>query len=231
MKKLSIVLSALVFSLVLGLSSAKEANAFSLTWKSCHKVVLNSCVNLSFLNSCPSGWSNGSCPIVTPSPVPTIVPTVEPTVEPTAEPSVEPSATPSAEPSVEPTATPEATEEPSSEPEATVAPVITEPVSAPLSEAGAFVCGGIKPATIVWGYAVRIGSNAVVHYVPTVLGGESNIRFRELGSSEWQHALRDFPNLGLSPISSLKNKMKYEFQITNGNGCNQSDWSPVFKGL
>lgn len=32
-------------------------------------------------------------------------------------------------------------------------------------------------------------------------------------------------------LGFLKANIKYDFQITNGNGCNQSNWSNVFKGI
>ncbi len=105
-------------------------------------------------------------------------------------------------------------------------------VSQPLSEAGAPVCSAFAPAMIQHAIAKRINAtNSVVSYWPTVTGGEVNIRYRELGATVWQHALRDYPNLGVAPIGFLKENVKYEYQITNGHGCAQSNWSPVFRSL
>lgn len=107
-----------------------------------------------------------------------------------------------------------------------------ETVNTPLTQASAFTCQGSSPKQIPWGYAKRLSSTSyMVFYVPTVVGGESNIRFREAGTTVWQHALRDYPNLGVAPLRFLKENVKYDFQITNGNGCNQSNWSAVFKGI
>jgi hypothetical protein len=113
-----------------------------------------------------------------------------------------------------------------------------EPVSNPqssgnsFSEAGAPVCQGFQPAMIPNAFAKRItATNSVIGYWPTVVGGQVNIRFRELGATEWQHALRDYPNLGVAPIGFLKDGVKYEYQLTNGYGCNQSPWSKVYKPL
>ncbi len=105
-------------------------------------------------------------------------------------------------------------------------------VSQPLSQAGAPVCSAFAPAMIQHAIAKRINAtNSVVSYWPTVTGGQVNIRFREEGAKDWQHALRDFPNLGVAPIGFLKENVKYEYQITNGHGCAQSNWSPVFRSL
>jgi hypothetical protein len=114
----------------------------------------------------------------------------------------------------------------------------TKPVSKPvkvenpLTPAGAPICGGIAPSMIPNALSKRIGStNALVVYWPTTVGGQVNIRYREEGSNVWQHALRDYPNLGVAPIGFLKADVKYEYQLTNGDRCAQSLWSKVFKGL
>ncbi len=105
-------------------------------------------------------------------------------------------------------------------------------VPQPLSQAGAPVCSAFSPAMIQHAIAKRINAtNSVVSYWPTVTGGQVNIRYREEGAKDWQHALRDFPNLGVAPIGFLKENVKYEYQITNGHGCAQSNWSPVFRSL
>lgn len=109
-----------------------------------------------------------------------------------------------------------------------------EPLSVPqpLSQAGAPVCSAFAPVTIQHATALRTNStNSVVSYWPTVVGGEVNIRYREVGATAWQHALRNYPNFGVAPIGFLKENVKYEYQITNGHGCAQSTWSPVFKSL
>lgn len=140
-------------------------------------------------------------PSPTASPVPTLVPTPEPTLEPTATPS------------------------------ATLVPEeVVVDHGAPFNYGGTW-CDGIAPATIEHAFATRIGSNTLVAYWPTVVGGQVNVRFREVGQTEWKHALRDFPNFGLAPIGFLKEGIKYDYQMTNGNGCNQSAWSKVFAGL
>ncbi len=113
-------------------------------------------------------------------------------------------------------------------------PVEPEPVKVenPLTAAGAPICGGVAPSPIPNALAKRVNStNALVVYWPTTVGGQVNIRYREEGSSVWQHALRDYPNLGVAPIGFLKANVNYEYQLTNGNGCAQSLWSKVFKGL
>ena len=114
-------------------------------------------------------------------------------------------------------------------------PVIpTEPVfvAVPLTQAGAPMCQGFTPATIPWAYAKRVSPTSyMIFYVPTVVGGQANIRYMEQGAKEWQHALRDYPNVGVAPLGFLKENVKYNFQISNGEGCNQSAWSAVFKGI
>jgi hypothetical protein len=98
--------------------------------------------------------------------------------------------------------------------------------------AGAPMCQGTTPAMIPNAFAHRINAtSALVAYWPTITGGQVNIRYREVGATGWQHALRDYPNLGLAPIGFLKENVKYEYQLTNGHGCAQSNWSPVFKSL
>lgn len=168
----------------------------------------------------------GTCVVSTPSPTPTVTPTVAPTSSP------EPTATPEETVSPEPTATPEATATPEESPVPTEQPVVTQTFSAP-APAGAPVCdtGGNIPFPIKSSTATRIGTNAVIAYWPTVIGGQVNARFRELGSTNWQHALRDYPNIGVAPIGFLRDGVKYEYQLTNGFGCNQSGWSRVFVGF
>jgi hypothetical protein len=111
-----------------------------------------------------------------------------------------------------------------------VATPSAEVVSAPLSGAG-WSCDGISPLMITHATAKRIGTNAIVMYWPTVTAGEVSIRYRELGATEWQNALRNYPNIGIAPIGFLKSGAKYEYQIVNGFGCAQSPWSPVFRSF
>jgi hypothetical protein len=123
-------------------------------------------------------------------------------------------------PIVEPEVTPEPT------------PVVEVPVIRSTTPAGAPTCQGITPKTVPWAYAKRVSTTSyVIFYVPTVFGGQVNIRFMEQGSTAWEHALLNYENIGVAPIDHLKNGIKYDFQIVNGNGCNQSAWSQVFKGV
>lgn len=141
---------------------------------------------------------------------------------------VEPTPSPTASP--EPTSSPEPTDEPTATPEATLAPT-ERPYVAPDAK-GAPTCDGQTPATITHATATRLNTtNAVVAYWPTVFGGVVNIAFREIGETQMRHALRDYPNLGIAPIGSLKDGVKYEYQLTNGFGCLQSNWSRVFSSF
>lgn len=134
-----------------------------------------------------------------------------------------------------PTVTPTQIEEeptvtPTEEPQAPVtAPVIA--TQSGFTPAGAPGCGGAKPGAIPSSSAKRLGNAVTVFYWPTVIGGQVNIRYREVGKTAWEHALRDYPNLGVAPIGSLKEGVKYEYQIANGHGCAQSDWSKVFQAF
>jgi len=161
---------------------------------------------------CPHG-THGFWPICIPNSTPT--------------PSATPTATP--EETDEPTYSPEPTVEPTATPEATIAPEATErPYVAP-DAAGAPTCDGVTPAPITHAVAKRLnGQNAVIAYWPTVLGGTVNVSFREVGQVGMKHALRDYPNFGVAPIGALKAGVKYEYQLTNGHGCLQSNWSIVF---
>lgn len=158
--------------------------------------------------SCPPG-TIGFPPICIPVGTPPASPTPTPTVTPTPVVTPTPTASASATPTVEPTVKP------------SVAP---DPGGAPSCDTG-----GSIPAPVTHAVSTRLGaSNAVIAYWPTVLGGQVNIRYREVGSTEWHHALRDYPNLGVAPLGFLTDGVQYEYQIANGHGCNQSAWGPVF---
>jgi len=196
-----VILAAAILFALMMIIRVQNAKAFNFNWVTCHKHTGNHCSTQQFLNGCVPTWSPGACPTATASPVPT----------------------------VSPTSTPEPTQEPEATPEATLVPEVHE---ANHFEAGnPSYCDGYTPSTIVHAFATRVGNNALIAYWPTVVGGTVNVRFKEVGVSDWAHALRDYPNFGVAPIGFLKTDVKYDFQLTNGNGCNQSSWSPVFKGL
>ena len=247
-----VTLMVVIFGLVF-LFSPKKAGAQVPT---CYNTHANPCVEST--NQCTNkvnsqGWSWGHCPSPTPTPTrtPSPTPTVRATATPTATPHPEvwchyhwfgchedlrrhcddgwsegrcptPSATPVASPT--PTAVPLA-------PVSTPDPWNCEMDHSCVPTNSAPSCGTAIAPTIKFAVAHRLGTNAIVNYWPTVVGGQVNLRYKETGASEWQHAARDLPNFGIVAIGFLKANVKYDYQLTNGYDCGQSNWSNVFQYL